>query len=220
VEALATGQLVLHVPEGRPPPACSCYPTPPRPARGLSPRTSPGHRPRGAPPDRSAHRRRPSALRHGRLRVRRDAVLHGHRWPVLLLHGSPARAPCGTPCPMRCVRRASATSSASGVHLIGHSRGGVLLRQALDCRTFVGGRTTVVTIACPLAGVGLARWMSGSCARLMRPGPPGRPASRASLAATRWITSPRTGIGWCLPRPLACTVMARSSRTRTSRPSA
>jgi hypothetical protein len=85
------------------------------------------------------------------------------------------------------VAAAREATGACGVHLIGHSLGGLLLRYALECDTFVVGPATVVTIATPHAGVRLARWMPGFCARLMHPGSATVRARPREHRAIRWI---------------------------------
>lgn len=58
----------------------------------------------------------------------------------------------------------------SGVHLIGHSMGGLVVREAVQHRGLAGLATTAVTIATPHSGTRLARFVPGPSARQMRPG--------------------------------------------------
>jgi pimeloyl-ACP methyl ester carboxylesterase len=157
----------------------------------------------------------PSAMTRGRPWARQDVAEHGRRWPVLLLHGFAGSDAVWGPLAqalrtagfgyvvrlsynsfttdaahvVRLVREqvdvALETTDADGVHLIGHSLGGLLLRHALDPHTFAGS-ATVVTIATPHAGIRLARWIPGSCARLMLPAPQ---APRAASPQHRGIRS-------------------------------
>jgi triacylglycerol lipase len=59
---------------------------------------------------------------------------------------------------------------ASSVHLVGHSLGGLVIRDAVQQRGLAGLARTAVTIATPHAGAALARCVPGPAARQMRPG--------------------------------------------------
>src|SRR3954447_7918542 len=173
--------------------------------------------------------RLPSAFRQRRVGVRHDGVGHGHGWPVLLLHGFAGSDAVWNPMAealrasgfghvlrlsynsfltdpaevVGAVREqataARAAAGADGVHLIGHSLGGLLLRHALEHDTSgMGGPATVVTIASPHAGIGLARWIPGSCARLMRPGSSGVRSNLRGQGSIRWITFSSDGV-WLVP---------------------
>jgi len=56
------------------------------------------------------------------------------------------------------------------VHLIGHSMGGLVVREAVHHRGLAGPASTAVTIATPHSGTRLARLVPGPSARQMRPG--------------------------------------------------
>jgi pimeloyl-ACP methyl ester carboxylesterase len=159
----------------------------------------------------------PAAMSRRQPSVRHDIVEHGRRWPVLLLHGFAGSDAVWDPLAqalriagfgyvarlsynsfttdaaqvVRLVREQVAAAleatDAHGVHLIGHSLGGLLLRYALQRDAFVGS-ATVVTIASPHAGVSLARWLPGSCARLMRSDSPVLRSVPRAHPAVRWIT--------------------------------
>jgi pimeloyl-ACP methyl ester carboxylesterase len=90
-----------------------------------------------------------------------------------------------------------AATEARGVHLVGHSLGGLLLRHAVDHETFAAP-ATVVTIATPHAGVRLARWLPGSCARLMHPAPSTSPSVPSRDRAVRWVCFWSDG-DWVVP---------------------
>jgi triacylglycerol esterase/lipase EstA (alpha/beta hydrolase family) len=66
--------------------------------------------------------------------------------------------------------RSMAVAGAGGVHLIGHSMGGLVVRDAVQNRGLADRASTAVTIATPHAGTALARYVPGPCARQMRPG--------------------------------------------------
>ena len=81
------------------------------------------------------------------------------------------------------------STGASGVHLIGHSMGGLVIRDAVQARGLGGYARTAVTIATPHAGTTLARFVPGPAARQMRPGSDFL-ADLAGLHAdgrTRWV---------------------------------
>lgn len=66
--------------------------------------------------------------------------------------------------------RSMDVTGSSGVHLIGHSMGGLVVRDAVQHRGLQGLATTAVTIATPHSGTGLARFVPGPSARQMLPG--------------------------------------------------
>jgi len=63
-------------------------------------------------------------------------------------------------------------TGAPGVHLIGHSLGGLVVREAVQRRGVAAYTRAAVTIATPHAGTWVARFAPGPCARQMRPGSP------------------------------------------------
>jgi len=67
-------------------------------------------------------------------------------------------------------RHAVHTSGTGGIHLIGHSMGGLVVREAVQNRGLAGLTATAVTIATPHSGAHLARFVPGPAARQMRPG--------------------------------------------------
>lgn len=81
---------------------------------------------------------------------------------------------------------AMAATGSSGVHLVGHSLGGLIVRRALgDSPALAGVTTTAVTIASPHRGAPLARIAPGRCARIMHPDP--RPTRGLQLRRVRWL---------------------------------
>lgn len=82
-----------------------------------------------------------------------------------------------------------AATGADGVHLVGHSLGGLLARYAVQRRGLADVASTVVTIAAPHGGTRLARLAPGGCARLMLPGSPLLAADSRLAPATRarWL---------------------------------
>ncbi len=83
--------------------------------------------------------------------------------------------------------RAMDATGAGRVHLIGHSLGGLIVREAVQRRGLAAYTGTAVTIATPHAGTWLARFGLGPCARQMRPGS----ALLTELGQTRLSTTPR-----------------------------
>ncbi len=78
---------------------------------------------------------------------------------------------------------------ASSVHLVGHSLGGLVIRDAVQQRGLAGLARTAVTIATPHAGAALARYVPGPAARQMRPGSTFLDQLAGSRVdhSTRWI---------------------------------
>jgi predicted alpha/beta hydrolase family esterase len=76
-------------------------------------------------------------------------------------------------------------TGADGVHLVGHSLGGLLLRCAVCSGPRPLPATTVVTISSPHSGLTLARLAPGRCAGLMHRRSP-LPQPRAG-ASPRWV---------------------------------
>jgi pimeloyl-ACP methyl ester carboxylesterase len=90
------------------------------------------------------------------------------------------------------VSRATQAMRATGidrVHLVGHSLGGLVVREAVQRGGLAGRTSSAVTIATPHAGARLAHFVPGPAARQMRPGS----AFLAELAGeemdrrTRWV---------------------------------
>jgi triacylglycerol esterase/lipase EstA (alpha/beta hydrolase family) len=67
-------------------------------------------------------------------------------------------------------QRSMDVTGVPGVHLIGHSMGGLVVREAVQNRGLGGPARTAVTIATPHSGTKLARLVPGPAARQMRPG--------------------------------------------------
>jgi pimeloyl-ACP methyl ester carboxylesterase len=67
-------------------------------------------------------------------------------------------------------KRAMAATGINRVHLVGHSLGGLVVREAVQRRGLAGLTSTAVTIAAPHAGARLARFVPGPAARQMCPG--------------------------------------------------
>jgi len=86
-------------------------------------------------------------------------------------------------------RRALQATGAGKVHLIGHSLGGLVVREAVQRRGLAGSTGTAVTIATPHGGTWVARFGLGPSARQMRPGSDFlNELGRAALSAgPRWV---------------------------------
>src|SRR6266540_3012081 len=69
-------------------------------------------------------------------------------------------------------KAAMKATGADGVHLVGHSLGGLVARYAVQRLGLSLHARTVVTIATPHRGASLARLGPGASARRMRPDPP------------------------------------------------
>jgi triacylglycerol esterase/lipase EstA (alpha/beta hydrolase family) len=85
--------------------------------------------------------------------------------------------------------RTMAACGADGVHLIGHSMGGLVVRDAVQSRGLGDLARTAVTLATPHNGSAFARFAPGPCARQMLPGSAFLRdlASHHHRGATRWI---------------------------------
>lgn len=158
--------------------------------------------------------RLPATLRRSGCSAHDPGAGSGEHWPVVLVHGyagsevvwEPLRRVLGgsgfdrvvtvsydsfgvavddvTACIAGAVRDATATGSCPGVHLVGHSLGGLLVRRAIadhDLAALVGA---AVTISTPHGGSPLARFAVGDCARLLTPGPPG---PETPVTGPRWL---------------------------------
>lgn len=88
----------------------------------------------------------------------------------------------------RLALRAADDAESAGVHLVGHSLGGVIVRRAVaESPALARLAATAVTIASPHRGAPLARIAPGRCARIMHPvRPSGRGAGR-SARHPRWL---------------------------------
>jgi pimeloyl-ACP methyl ester carboxylesterase len=64
------------------------------------------------------------------------------------------------------------SAASSGIHLVGHSLGGLVARRVAQSGHPAVRVETLVTIATPHRGAHAARLTSGGCARAMRPGSP------------------------------------------------
>ncbi len=69
-------------------------------------------------------------------------------------------------------RRTMMGSGAAGVHLIGHSLGGLVVRHAVQNRGLGGKARTAVMMSSPQSGTWVARLMPTPASRQMRPGSP------------------------------------------------
>ena len=67
-------------------------------------------------------------------------------------------------------QRSMDAGGTNAVHLVGHSLGGLVVRDAVQHRGLAGLARTAVTIATPHTGAALARYVPGPAARQMRPG--------------------------------------------------
>lgn len=67
-------------------------------------------------------------------------------------------------------RRSMEATGVERVHLIGHSMGGLVVRDAVQNRGLRGLTNTAITIATPHTGTALARLVPGPAARQMQPG--------------------------------------------------
>ena len=85
--------------------------------------------------------------------------------------------------------RTMTACGADGVHLIGHSLGGLVVREAMQSRGLADHVRTAVTVATPHHGSPFARFVPGPCARQMLPGSAflRALAARGHCGPTRWI---------------------------------
>lgn len=80
------------------------------------------------------------------------------------------------------------TSRAPGIHLVGHSLGGLIVRHALaDSPALAGLAATAITIASPHRGARLARIAPGRCGRIMHPVSPSRAGCATLERRVRWL---------------------------------
>jgi pimeloyl-ACP methyl ester carboxylesterase len=76
-----------------------------------------------------------------------------------------------------------------GLHLVGHSLGGLIVRHAVSNSPELARSTaTAVTIACPHHGAPLARIAPGRCARIMYPRGAADDGHGASVRQVRWLS--------------------------------
>jgi hypothetical protein len=71
--------------------------------------------------------------------------------------------------------------------------------SAVQCYSFAGP-ATVVSIAAPHRGVRMARWVPGSCTRLLDPAPPAVWDPPRADRSIRWITFSSDGDWWVPPQ--------------------
>ena len=84
--------------------------------------------------------------------------------------------------------RALTATGAPRVHLVGHSLGGLVIRDALAASATLSSRTSsAVTIASPHRGVSLARLAPGRCARIMHRGSRSIPPEAGAPRPVRWL---------------------------------
>jgi triacylglycerol esterase/lipase EstA (alpha/beta hydrolase family) len=76
-----------------------------------------------------------------------------------------------------------------GVHLVGHSMGGLIVRAAVQTRGLGDRARTAITLATPHHGTPYARFVPGPCARQMHPGSAflRELAAGARSGPTRWV---------------------------------
>jgi pimeloyl-ACP methyl ester carboxylesterase len=88
----------------------------------------------------------------------------------------------------RLALRAADDAEAAGVHLVGHSLGGLIVRRAVtESPALAALATTAVTIASPHAGTPLARIAPGRCARIMHPVRPLQHSIGGPTHNPRWL---------------------------------
>lgn len=84
--------------------------------------------------------------------------------------------------------RTMAACGAERVHLIGHSMGGLVVRDAVQCRGLGDRVVAAVTLATPHHGSTFARFVPGPCAQQMHPGSTFlRDLAAGRRGSTRWI---------------------------------
>jgi pimeloyl-ACP methyl ester carboxylesterase len=84
--------------------------------------------------------------------------------------------------------RAMDATGIPGVHLVGHSLGGLIVRHAITNSTsLASSAATAVTIASPHRGAPLARIAPGRCARIMHPGGRSARSHETSMRRVRWL---------------------------------
>jgi pimeloyl-ACP methyl ester carboxylesterase len=85
-------------------------------------------------------------------------------------------------------RRAMELSGFDTVHLVGHSLGGLIVRNAVESHGLARSTGTAVTIACPHNGTPLARIAPGRCSRAMLPRLRAERLADPAAQRVRWLT--------------------------------
>jgi len=121
--------------------------------------------------------------------LRRALVEAGFGHIVSLTYNSLATDPAAVSAELtRQALRAIAATGAPRIHLIGHSLGGLVIRDALAASATLSSRTSsAVTIASPHRGVSLARLAPGRCARIMHRGSRSIPPEAGAPRPVRWL---------------------------------
>ena len=121
--------------------------------------------------------------------LRRALVEAGFGHIVSLTYNSLATDPAAVSAELtRQALRAIAATGAPRIHLIGHSLGGLVIRDALAASATLSSRTSsAVTIASPHRGVSLARLAPGRCARIMLRGSRSIPPEAGAPRPVRWL---------------------------------
>jgi pimeloyl-ACP methyl ester carboxylesterase len=159
----------------------------------------------------------PSVLRRRTCAGLHQVVDHNIRYPVVLVHGYAGTEAVWAPLRRALLdagfghvvslnynsfaRDAAAVSAdlasrtrdalddtgASQVHLVGHSLGGLIVRDAINQGSLAPVVGTAVTIASPHRGTRLARIAPGRCARIMLPHAAVPDAGGAATSRVRWL---------------------------------
>ncbi|MDT4970263.1 MAG: hypothetical protein QOG22_406 [Pseudonocardiales bacterium] len=88
----------------------------------------------------------------------------------------------------RLALRAVEATGTGGVHLVGHSLGGIIVRHAITSNASLAGlAATAVTIASPHRGAPLARIAPGRCAHIMQSGGASSRAHEKAMRQVRWL---------------------------------
>ena len=121
--------------------------------------------------------------------LRRALAGGGFGHIVSLTYNSLATDPAAVSAELtRQALRAIAATGAPRIHLVGHSLGGLVIRDALAASAALSSRTSsAVTIASPHRGVSLARLAPGRCARIMHRGSRSIPPEAGAPRPVRWL---------------------------------
>jgi pimeloyl-ACP methyl ester carboxylesterase len=121
--------------------------------------------------------------------ARRQLHAAGFGFVVSLSYNSFATDPVEVSAELtRLALHAADNAEAAGVHLVGHSLGGLIVRRAVaESPALAGLAATAVTIASPHRGAPLARIAPGRCARIMHPVGPLRRSTGRSVHGPRWL---------------------------------
>jgi pimeloyl-ACP methyl ester carboxylesterase len=113
----------------------------------------------------------------------------GFGYVVSLSYNSFATDPCEVSAELtRLALRAADDAKAAGVHLVGHSLGGLIVGRAVaESPALAALAATAVTIASPHRGAPLARIAPGRCARLMHPVRPLLRGAAPAARGPRWL---------------------------------